>query len=195
MMGVDPKLTPMFEKLQREWKEIQDMTKLTHYVVVRRDLPFGVICAQLVHAAGESFYALGCPPADAVVEATHQALPVPSRQLSLDSSVGEQRVFNPKVAGSIPAPGSFNPEMMYAVVLGARNEKKLKTLRDRLSFAGIGHVAIVEPDPPYSGQLMAIGLFPGYKEAICHYVYDFHMFREMDDESNDHEAGRNEDRG
>jgi hypothetical protein len=27
---------------------------LTHYVIVRRDLPLGVIGAQLVHAAGES---------------------------------------------------------------------------------------------------------------------------------------------
>ena len=27
-----------------------------HYVVVRRDLPLGVIAAQVVHAAGESFY-------------------------------------------------------------------------------------------------------------------------------------------
>lgn len=31
---------------------------LTHYCIVRRDLPFGVICAQLTHAAGESFYRL-----------------------------------------------------------------------------------------------------------------------------------------
>lgn len=28
--------------------------KLVHYVIVRRDLPLGVMCAQVVHAAGES---------------------------------------------------------------------------------------------------------------------------------------------
>jgi len=27
---------------------------LIHYTIVRRDLPLGVVCAQLVHAAGES---------------------------------------------------------------------------------------------------------------------------------------------
>lgn len=32
---------------------------LTHYVIVRRDLPFGQICAQITHAAGESFFAFG----------------------------------------------------------------------------------------------------------------------------------------
>jgi len=32
---------------------------LTHYIIVRRDMPLGVVCAQVTHAAGESFYAFG----------------------------------------------------------------------------------------------------------------------------------------
>jgi len=28
---------------------------LTHYIIVRRDMPLGVVCAQVTHAAGESF--------------------------------------------------------------------------------------------------------------------------------------------
>jgi hypothetical protein len=31
---------------------------LTHYIVVRRDLPVGVLLAMVAHAAGESFYRL-----------------------------------------------------------------------------------------------------------------------------------------
>lgn len=34
---------------------------LTHYVIVRRDLPIGFGLAQLAHAAGESFYQLEPP--------------------------------------------------------------------------------------------------------------------------------------
>ena len=32
----------------------ENSTPLTHYVIIRRDLPIGFISAQLVHAAGES---------------------------------------------------------------------------------------------------------------------------------------------
>ena len=32
---------------------------LTHYIIVRRDMPLGVVCAQVTHAAGESFYIYG----------------------------------------------------------------------------------------------------------------------------------------
>jgi peptidyl-tRNA hydrolase len=32
-----------------------DRDPITHYIIVRRDLPTGTICAQIAHAAGESF--------------------------------------------------------------------------------------------------------------------------------------------
>ena len=36
-------------------KQYAEREPLTHYVIVRSDLPFGVAVAQTIHAAGESF--------------------------------------------------------------------------------------------------------------------------------------------
>jgi hypothetical protein len=48
----------------------------------------------------------------------------------------------------------------HAVALGAPSEAALLELEARLRFADIAHVAVREPDAPYGGQLMAIGLAP-----------------------------------
>lgn len=83
---------------------------LTHYCVVRGDLPRGVLAAQLIHAAGES--------------------------------------------GAGVAPGCF------AVALAVDDEAALLRVEDRLRFYDIPHRAIREPDAPWCGQLMAIGVVP-----------------------------------
>lgn len=84
---------------------------LTHYCILRADLPFGAQAAQLIHAAGES------------------------------------------------APGDL-PSGTYAVALAARSEEHLKFLEEKLRRFSIPHVAVREPDPPYNGALMAIGIKP-----------------------------------
>lgn len=83
---------------------------LTHFCIVRRDLPRGVLAAQLIHAAGES----------------------------------SERV----------------PEGTYAVALAAKNEGHLALIEQKLVDAGIPHHAVREPDSPWNGALMAIGLAP-----------------------------------
>ena len=40
------------------------------------------------------------------------------------------------------------------------NEAELALLAERLELAAIHHVAVREPDPPWSGALMAIGIPP-----------------------------------
>ncbi len=82
-----------------------------HYCIVRRDLPIGVIAAQLVHAAGES----------------------------VRSEV---------------------PEGTHAIVLAADNEPHLLQIEERLRFFSIPHRSIREPDAPWNGALMAIGITP-----------------------------------
>ena len=84
---------------------------LTHYCVVREDLPRGVLAAQLIHAAGES------------------------------------------------APGDL-PSGTIAVALAARDEAHLAALELELRRRGVPHHAIREPDPPWRGALMAIGIEP-----------------------------------
>lgn len=84
---------------------------MTHYILVRTDLPHGFQAAQICHAAGESV--------------------------------------------------SFNlPPNTNAVVLGVESEDELCDIGRRLVQAGIRHVPIYEPDPPYYGQHTAIGIVP-----------------------------------
>lgn len=89
----------------------QALHPLTHYVIVRADLPRGVLAAQLVHAAGES------------------------------------------------STGTLPPDTT-AVALGVAGEDELLALEQRLVAARVSHRAIREPDPPWCGALMAIGLVP-----------------------------------
>jgi peptidyl-tRNA hydrolase len=74
-------------------------------------LPWGVIAAQLVHAAGES------------------------------------------------APGNLAPGT-HAVVLGVESEAALQEIEARLFQFDVPHHAIREPDAPWLGALMAIGIPP-----------------------------------
>ena len=84
---------------------------LTHYCVIRQDLPRGVLAAQLIHAAGESSRA---------------------------------RL----------------PPHTFAIALAARDEAHLESIEAALRRLDIPHCAIREPDPPWNGALMAIGIVP-----------------------------------
>lgn len=90
---------------------------LTHYILVREDLPVGNIAAQIAHAAGES------------------------------------------------SPGHLPPGT-YAIVLALPNERALVKEADRLRRLGIAYHAVFEADPPYEGQLMALGLAPARRSAL-----------------------------
>lgn len=57
------------------------------------------------------------------------------------------------------SPGKL-PSGTRAIVLAVDSERALALLEERLRQAGLDHVAIREPDPPWSGALMAIGLMP-----------------------------------
>lgn len=48
----------------------------------------------------------------------------------------------------------------HAVVLSARNEEHLLKIEHQLSSYQIKHHNIREPDSPWNGELMAIGLYP-----------------------------------
>lgn len=106
---------------------------MIHYLIVRRDLPFGDTLAQLSHAAGESFYLLKDPHSKA--------------------------------------------DRTIVAVLGARNVMKLRKLEYKLRALGVPHVAVREPSPPYNGQLTAIGVVPGDREALSPIFKDFQTYQ------------------
>ena len=90
---------------------------LVHYVIVRRDLSIGQVCAQIVHAAGASIAlkagSSGRAPrssnANAEVGGANPSQPA----ISTGSGVAEG--FGP--AGVIPAPRTILPSDTIAVVL------------------------------------------------------------------------------
>jgi hypothetical protein len=84
---------------------------LTHYCIVRADLPRGTMAAQLVHAAGES---------------VREALPTG----------------------------------VFAVVLAVPDESALLRAHARLCDLGVAHRLVREPDAPWLGAAMAIGVVP-----------------------------------
>src|SRR6185436_16675151 len=57
------------------------------------------------------------------------------------------------------SPGGL-PEGTRAVALAAQGELHLASIERHLRQLGIDHRAIREPDPPWDGALMAIGLAP-----------------------------------
>lgn len=61
--------------------------------------------------------------------------------------------------GGIP-PGTF------AIALAARDEAELLAIEKRLTDAGASFVSVREPDSPWNGSLMAIGLAPAPKSVL-----------------------------
>lgn len=112
---------------------IPDAGNLTHYIIVRRDLPLGVIAAQTTHAAGESFAAY--------VERW------------------KSRPVSPT----------------YAVVLEAASSRQLRKLEGQLKAHGVQHKAIREPDAPWNGALMAIGLWPVDRVLVRHLLKHYRL--------------------
>lgn len=197
---------------------------LTHYIIVRRDLPPGHMCAQVAHAAGESFYALcrGSSVKERQTCSQEQSLEVAGLSPALGSTIPSrlsedglrqqcaarggtlvqtqpgEPIFDSTFPGRLseddvvdgpdasqsrgvtvvqthPWEPTFDISRTTVVILGARNENKLARLEARLLEHGIAHVAIREPDEPYNGQLMSIGLVPAVREQVLQYVNDFHM--------------------
>jgi hypothetical protein len=63
------------------------------------------------------------------------------------------------------SPGGL-PSGTNAVVCMVPNEGALKALAARLQLAGVPFVRIEEPDAPYNGALMALGVVPDRKEVL-----------------------------
>lgn len=98
-----------------------------HYIIVRSDLPFGTIAAQVAHAAARS----------AILR------------------------FN----------GDVQPNIDHAmvVVLEARSPQHISAILQRLNrFENewLNFVPVYEPDLPWNGALMAIGIAPGHRYIL-----------------------------
>lgn len=63
------------------------------------------------------------------------------------------------------SPGKL-PSGTFAVSLMVRDEDTLMSWAFRLQQAKVPHVLVFEPDAPFNGALMAIGVVPDRKEVL-----------------------------
>ena len=75
------------------------------------------------------------------------------------------------------SPGLSLPSDTYAIALSCQDEAELRALSERLNEAGILHQRICEPDAPYLGQLMALGLPPAYKSTYRRYISNLPLIK------------------
>lgn len=73
------------------------------------------------------------------------------------------------------SPGNLQPGT-YAVALTA-TAAELSELERRLVAAGVAHCAVRESDPPYSGELVAVGAAPAPKAQIRRWFSSFPLLR------------------
>lgn len=69
------------------------------------------------------------------------------------------------------------PPHTYAIALQSKNEDDLNSLSHSLFLAGIPHRRIIESDAPYNGQLMAIGLKPGFRSELKRHLSHLPLLR------------------
>jgi hypothetical protein len=109
-------------------------------VIVRSDAPPGVQAAQIVHAAGSEASRVRRRPSGEDPKAS---------RLEKAQLVGASSASPPTVA----------------VVLAASPEQ-LAALARALLEEDLPHVLVREPDEPWRGALMAIGVVPAHRERV-----------------------------
>lgn len=75
------------------------------------------------------------------------------------------------------SPGTLS-DGTFAIALAVAGEAELKAVQDRLSKHGVQFNAIREPDAPYCGQLMAIGIRPLRRSRIRRLLSDVPLLRD-----------------
>lgn len=68
-------------------------------------------------------------------------------------------------AGESNTLGSL-PSDTHAVALHARDQPELLRIHEKLTAAGIPHKLVREPDAPWNGAAMAIGVTPMPRDAV-----------------------------
>lgn len=74
------------------------------------------------------------------------------------------------------SPGNL-PENTHAIALQAADEAELLRISRTLTEAGVSHRLIREPDPPYLGQAMAIGIPPQQRALLRPFLGKLALFK------------------
>lgn len=66
----------------------------------------------------------------------------------------------------------------FAVALGASSEQQLLKLEERLTWEQVPHAAFREPDAPFNGALMSIGIEPVDRRHVRRFLKNFSLIGE-----------------
>lgn len=75
------------------------------------------------------------------------------------------------------SPGPTLPDNTHAVVLQVPDEAVLLAVSSRLAAAGIEHLVVREPDPPYCNAAMAIGIQPQARARLRPLLKDLALLK------------------
>jgi hypothetical protein len=99
-----------------------------------------------------------------------------------DAPVGVQLAQTIHAAGcsaQLPEAVATSPPTI-AVALGA-SKHELETIARMLADSGVPHVVVCEPDEPWCGELMAIGVVPAPRALVRRFVAHLPLVRGKDD--------------
>lgn len=74
------------------------------------------------------------------------------------------------------SPGNL-PAETFAVALTVPDERALVKLADDLRRAGVAFVLVFEPDPPFNGAAMSLGVCPRRKGELRRYLSALPLLR------------------
>jgi hypothetical protein len=80
-------------------------------------------------------------------------------------------------AGESVRANSLPSDTTSVCALVAETSDELEALSARLREAGVHHVLVKEPDPPYRGAATAVGIEPQERHKVRDFVSHFKLFR------------------
>jgi hypothetical protein len=99
-----------------------------------------------------------------------------------DAPLGVQLAQTIHAAGqSAQLPGAHTAAPPTIAVSLAASTRQLADLARVLAAAGVAHVLVHEPDEPWRGALMAIGVVPTSRERVRRYFAHLPLVRRKDD--------------
>lgn len=75
--------------------------------------------------------------------------------------------------------GAELPKNTHAVVLGVASESELLRLESKAKATDLRFCPIREPDPPFNGQLMAVGFVPGSKSHFKSLLSNYALLKSL----------------
>ncbi len=105
-------------------------------------------------------------------------LPLGTIAAQVTHAAGESFAWGVSIVKTLEPQVLVEAGPVTAVVLEARNRQHLVAIKHRLKKAKVPFLSINEPDAPYNGQLMALGIIPGFKDDLKPHFLSMKLLRD-----------------